>query len=89
MNRVCARPGCSAPAVMTFTFEPESLVVWLGDLADDAAAPGHDLCVDHGERLSVPKGWTLTDVRGTSPALPALDARSPMLSRAFRGAHAV
>lgn len=88
MTRVCSRPGCSAPATVTFAFEPEALTVWLGDLADDDTGPGHDLCAEHGDRLSVPRGWTINDVRGAAPALPPLDARSPMLARAFRSAHA-
>ncbi|QGG96207.1 DUF3499 family protein [Actinomarinicola tropica] len=88
MARVCSRPGCSAPATVTFTFEPDALVVWVGDLAPDATAPGHDLCAEHGERLSAPRGWRMEDVRANRPPLPKLDADSPMLSRAFRGVRA-
>lgn len=88
MTRVCSRPGCSAPAAVTFTFEPENLVVWVGDLAEDATAPGHDLCAEHGERLQAPRGWTTNDVRDEPPPPPPLDAQSPMLARAFRGVHA-
>lgn len=89
MSRVCSRPGCSEPGEVTFTFEPEALIVWVGPLAEDATAPGHDLCAVHGDRLRVPQGWTLNDLRVARPALPKLDAESPMLSRAFRGVRAV
>lgn len=88
MTRVCSRPGCSAPAAVTFAFEPEALTVWVGDLAEDASGPGHDLCVEHGDRLSAPQGWTTNDVRGEPPAPPPLEAQSPMLARAFRGVRA-
>lgn len=86
MPRVCSRPGCAAPAVVTFTFEPAALTVWVADLLEDPTGPGHDLCVEHGDRLSAPRGWTLADQRTNKPSLPTLDAQSPMLSRAFRSA---
>ena len=86
MPRVCSRPGCSAPAVVTFTFEPAALTVWVADLLEDPTGPGHDLCEEHGDRLSVPRGWNLADQRSNRPGLPSLDAQSPMLSRAFRSA---
>lgn len=86
MPRVCSRPGCALPAVVTFTFEPDALTVWVADLLDDPTGPGHDLCEVHGDRLSPPRGWTLADERTRRPALPQLDAQSPMLSRAFRSA---
>ncbi|MBK5224546.1 MAG: DUF3499 family protein [Acidimicrobiia bacterium] len=88
MTRVCSRPGCSAPASVTFSFEPAKLTVWIGDLSDDDTGPGHDLCVEHGDRLSPPRGWTLNDLREGRAELPTLDANSPMLARAFRAAHA-
>jgi len=88
MTRSCSRPGCSAPAAVTFTFEPEALIVWLGDLDEDRSGPGHDLCAEHGDRLSAPRGWNVNDLRGAPPAPPPLDAQSPMLARAFRSAHA-
>lgn len=85
MARLCSRPGCSAPAVVTFTFDAPKLTVWVGDLVDDPGA-GYDLCQDHGDRLAPPKGWEIADQRSSRPALPTLDANSPMLSRAFRAA---
>lgn len=88
MSRVCSRPGCSEPATVTFTFEPAELVLWIGDLAEDATAPGHDLCAEHAARLSPPRGWSVSDVRDEVPDLPGLDAQSPMLARAFRSARA-
>jgi Protein of unknown function (DUF3499) len=86
MPRLCDRPGCAAPAVVTFTFEPAALTVWVADLLEDPTGPGHDLCETHGGRLSAPRGWTLADQRTVRPVVPALDAQSPMLSRAFRSA---
>ncbi|MDZ7679188.1 MAG: DUF3499 family protein [Acidimicrobiales bacterium] len=91
MSRVCSRPGCTEPATATFAYAPSQLAAWIGDLADDRRAIGHDLCDTHADRLSVPAGWTLTDER-TQPeprvSLSAVDPASPMLARAFRAAKA-
>jgi hypothetical protein len=126
MRRQCARPGCSAVATTTFTFDSARCTVWLDALSDAGARAG-DLCERHSRHLSPPQGWRLEDRRDVAPtrapapapapapdtAAPApavptgvervpvrpawaprfdpaddldglLDARSPLLGRAFR-----
>ncbi|MEX0863834.1 MAG: DUF3499 family protein [Acidimicrobiia bacterium] len=60
----CARCGSPAASVMTFAY-PESSV-WLDDLRDAVEPYGYALCADHGDRMTPPQGWTLTDRRALS-----------------------
>jgi hypothetical protein len=72
MPRLCARPGCSAPATATFTFDGLRRIVWLGPLAEAAAYSAGDLCRRHADRFTAPRHWDLRDVRpvpgSTAPA---------------------
>jgi hypothetical protein len=93
VQRRCARLGCNSVAAATFTFDTDELVVWLDAPADDGARAG-ELCERHVEQLTPPQGWRLSDRRGKREAAAqelavTLDARSPMLARAFRNAGAV
>jgi hypothetical protein len=97
-KRQCDRFGCSAPAAATFTFDSGSRTVWL-DVPVHGAARAGELCDRHARVLQPPRGWQLEDrraapvtTRATGPAPVALDeelrdlldARSPLLARAFR-----
>jgi hypothetical protein len=98
-RRQCARFGCSAVAVATFTFDANARTVWLDTPAPGAARAG-ELCHRHARSLTPPRGWQLDDRRRRPPAAPAnspigvelhelLDARSPLLARAFRSSGTV
>jgi hypothetical protein len=91
--RLCARPGCNAAAAATFTFDPDELIVWL-DAPTNGGARAGELCERHVSALKPPQGWKLDDRRGKREAAAhelavALDARSPMLARAFRNSGAL
>jgi hypothetical protein len=93
MRRQCARPGCSAEATATFTFDACETTVWLDTPADDGARAG-ELCERHVRVLRPPRGWRLDDRRGRRESSArelavVLDARTPLLERAFRNAGAV
>jgi hypothetical protein len=93
VQRRCARLGCNSVAAATFTFDPDELIVWLDAPVEGAARAG-DLCERHVGLLTTPQGWSLNDRRGTREAAAqelavSLDARSPLLARAFRNAGAV
>jgi Protein of unknown function (DUF3499) len=60
-RRLCARPGCGAPAAVTLRFEPTQREAWLVDLDDDAARTEGDLCARHAAGLVLPRGWQLHD----------------------------
>jgi hypothetical protein len=70
MTRQCARSGCGQAAIATLSYNYAQRSVWI----EHASAEGHpatyDLCCDHANQLSVPRGWDLTDVR----ARPLFDA---------------
>ena len=61
--RHCARPGCNAAAVATFTFDGLRCIVWLNPLAEAAAYSAGDLCRRHAERMTPPRNWELRDTR--------------------------
>jgi hypothetical protein len=142
MRRQCARPGCSAVATTTFTFDSHEQIVFL-DTPRDGGARAGELCARHARALAPPRGWRIVDrcqAPGTGaapahasepapppavlvpapaappaptaalgPSAPApsaveqwyprfepgdtldgvLDARTPLLSRAFRNVRAV
>jgi hypothetical protein len=75
--RQCARFGCSAVAIATFTFESASCTVWLDTPMDGNARAG-ELCARHARSLTPPRGWKLEDRRGSSPVpSPPLAADRP------------
>jgi hypothetical protein len=52
-----------ADATVTLSYDYEGRVVWLVALTEESHPMVHDLCADHGDRLSVPRGWMLRDER--------------------------
>jgi Protein of unknown function (DUF3499) len=89
-RRLCARPGCGAPAAATLRFQPTQREAWLVDLEDDGARTEGDLCARHAAGLVLPRGWqlhnSLTSARSetSEPALPAPRARRAAVPRAAR-----
>lgn len=79
MPRLCARPGCSAPASATFTFDGLRRIVWLGPLAEASAYSAGDLCRRHAELMKPPRHWELRDVRPVPE--PVEPSGSPAPSR--------
>jgi hypothetical protein len=70
MRRQCARPGCSAVATTTFTFDSHKRTVWL-DPPEEGAARAGELCPRHTRALAPPLGWRVVDRRETPSATPA------------------
>ena len=93
-RRLCARPGCGAPAAATLRFQPTQREAWLVDLEDDAARTEGDLCARHAAGLVLPRGWQLhndvaalrddTSVPLSKPAPPARRPREASIARARR-----
>jgi hypothetical protein len=89
-RRLCARPGCGAPAAATLRFQPTQREAWLVDLDADAVRTEGDLCAPHAAGLVLPRGWELhndlSSVRDetTRPAPPARRARGASVARARR-----
>ena len=67
--------GMRRPAVATLTYAYGDRAVVLGPLATYAEPHTYDLCLDHAERLTAPRGWEIVRVGGeySEPALAADD----------------
>ena len=63
-SRLCARPGCGAPAAATLTYQYAGRAVWIDDLEGERPQGGYDLCMAHADGLTVPVGWAREDRRG-------------------------
>lgn len=71
MARVCARPTCNAVASTRFSFDSRDRLIILDRRLDEWGGSGV-LCEEHGDRLVVPRGWSLDDRRITEPRLFAV-----------------
>ena len=69
MRRLCERPGCAAPAEVSYGIDNSTLTVWL----DNSHVPEREhagrLCRRHANALVVPRGWTVDDRRQPIPQL--------------------
>ena len=55
--RRCSRTACGRSAIATLTYVYADQTAVLGPLATYAEPHAYDLCSDHSERLSAPRGW--------------------------------
>lgn len=71
LTRGCSKTGCSRPAVATLTYAYSDRAVVLGPLATYAEPHTYDLCREHAERMTAPRGWEVVRVGGeySEPAL--------------------
>jgi len=71
LTRGCSKTGCKRPAVATLTYAYADRAVVLGPLATYAEPHTYDLCREHAERMTAPRGWEVVRVGGeyAEPAL--------------------
>jgi hypothetical protein len=55
--RRCSRAGCAGSAVATLTYVYADSTAVLGPLATYAEPHCYDLCAQHADRLTAPRGW--------------------------------
>jgi hypothetical protein len=55
--RQCSRTACDSGAVATLTYVYSDQTAVLGPLANHAEPHSYDLCAEHAERLTAPRGW--------------------------------
>jgi hypothetical protein len=73
-SRRCSRTACDRPAVTTLTYVYADQTAVLGPLATYAEPHAYDLCDQHAERLSAPRGWeVLRLISDISPRGPSDD----------------
>src|SRR5690606_13874042 len=74
-TRSCSRPSCRRPAVSTLTYVYADSTAVLGPLATFAEPHSYDLCEEHSQRLTAPRGWDLVRLEPYPSALePSQDA---------------
>lgn len=89
--RRCSRPSCQRPAVSTLTYVYSDSTAVLGPLATFAEPHSYDLCEDHSERLTAPRGWDVVrldpDPSALKPSQDALQALADAVRSAARPAN--
>src|SRR5215210_6735470 len=72
--RQCSRSGCRQSAVATLTYVYADSTAVLGPLATYAEPHCYDLCEQHANSLTVPRGWeVLRLAMPTTPQQPGPD----------------
>jgi len=61
--RQCSRTGCAEAATATLAYDYRQSRVWLEQLYEESDPHRYDLCERHANRLAVPSGWVLEDLR--------------------------
>ena len=59
LARRCSRMACKSHAVATLTYVYSDSTAVVGPLATYAEPHTYDLCTDHAERLTPPRGWDI------------------------------
>lgn len=57
--RRCSRTACKQSAVYTLTYVYADSTAVLGPLATYVEPHGYDLCAEHADRLTAPRGWEM------------------------------
>lgn len=90
LARRCSRTPCGRPAVQTLTYVYADQTAVLGPLATYAEPHAYDLCAEHSERLSAPRGWEVlrlsSDTRDRGPNRDDLLALADAVREAGRPA---
>ncbi|GAA3619765.1 DUF3499 domain-containing protein [Marihabitans asiaticum] len=68
VSRLCSRAACPHSASATLTYVYSDSTVVLGPLATYAEPHAYDLCDDHADRLTVPRGWEVVRLDRGAPA---------------------
>lgn len=69
VRKLCERPGCAAPADVSYGIDKVALTVWVDNRAISEREHAGRLCRRHANALVVPRGWTLDDRREVIPRL--------------------
>jgi hypothetical protein len=86
LARLCSRNGCGLPAVATLTYVYKDQTAVVGPLATFAEPHIYDLCPQHAERLTVPRGWDVVRLAGDYTPAPPSDDDLLALANAVREA---
>jgi len=84
--RRCTRTACGRPAVATLTYVYADSTAVLGPLATYAEPHCYDLCAEHAERLTAPRGWEVMRLAPEAHAIGPSDDDLLALADAVREA---
>ena len=84
--RRCSKPSCSRTAVATLTYVYADSTAVLGPLAVYAEPHCYDLCEQHSERLTAPRGWEVVRLAADPDALRPCNDDLEALADAVREA---
>jgi Protein of unknown function (DUF3499) len=88
--RRCTRTACSRPAIATLTYVYADSTAVLGPLATYAEPHCYDLCEEHSDRLTAPRGWEVVrlapDPEALGPSSDDLEALANAVREAARPA---
>lgn len=65
-TRSCSRTGCNRPAAASLSFRYETRQVWVTTL-QARSGTRYDLCGEHADTLTVPRGWHRKEERPRTP----------------------
>src|SRR3954467_11035467 len=82
----CPRTACGRAAVPTLTYVYSDSTAVLGPLALYAEPHCYDLCPEHAERLTEPRGWEVVRLPPDLPPPRPSDDGPPALADAVREA---
>ncbi len=85
-TRRCSRPSCQRPAVSTLTYVYADSTAVLGPLATFAEPHSYDLCEEHANRLTAPRGWEVVRLDPDPSALEPSQDDLQALADAVRSA---
>lgn len=71
--RRCSRTACTQPAVATLTYVYADSTAVVGPLATSEEPHSYDLCTDHSQRLTAPRGWEIVRLPEESDPGPSDD----------------
>ncbi|MDA9912908.1 DUF3499 domain-containing protein [Candidatus Nanopelagicales bacterium] len=88
LARKCSKPACTRSAVATLTYVYADCTAVLGPLATYAEPHCYDLCTNHSERLTAPRGWEVVrlqpDPEALKPSSDDLEALADAVREAGR-----
>ncbi|MDN5797187.1 MAG: DUF3499 domain-containing protein [Intrasporangium sp.] len=64
LRRGCSKTACRRIAVATLTYVYADRAVVVGPLATYAEPHTYDLCLEHAERMTAPRGWEVVRLDG-------------------------
>jgi hypothetical protein len=64
LSRRCSRTACPKAAIATLTYVYRDQTAVVGPLATYAEPHTYDLCVDHADGLTAPRGWEIVRLAG-------------------------